>query len=137
MQLSTPLRTPTSSALAVLLLQDADRAVIAETPEFFLGVKRFRPGEVFQNHFHEHYDEYFVGLSGSLTVWQGRILASELTPGASVLCRRGSHHALVNTTAEDAVILFVKTGRIADDTIWVPWEPGPPEAGDRGMEGAS
>lgn len=122
MTIELPASFAEARELAEAVLTDADRAALIEAPEVFAGVKRFQPGEVFRNHFHEAYDEYFVCLTGRITLWQGRALVSELTPGASVLCMRGSHHALVNTTDEPATILFVKAGTIsAEDTHWVPF----------------
>ena len=121
MTIDIPIALPASAELARILLNGEDRAILVETPELLVGVKRFEAGEVFRNHFHENYDEYFVGLTGEETVWQGRALSTQLVPGASILCMRGSHHALVNTSTGPATVLFVKAGVIAVDTTWVPF----------------
>ena len=100
-----------------------DRLVIVETPDVFVGVKLFQPGEVFPNHFHDGYDEIFMGLEGVITIWQGRNLRVEIGPGSSVTCQRGSHHYLANETSQPVKVLFAKVPLIADDTHWVPWAP--------------
>ncbi|WP_430296905.1 cupin domain-containing protein [Sinomonas sp. B1-1] len=104
-------------------LANADRAALIESSQLFVGVKEFAPGEVFANHYHEGYDEFFAGLSGSLTLWTGRAQRVELTEGTSLLCRRGIHHYIVNETGEPARVLFAKVPLITDDTTWVDWSP--------------
>lgn len=99
------------------------RLIVAKSSVSTIGIKRFEPGEAFENHYHQGYDEIFVGLSGTITIWQGRALASKLIPGTSLVCHRGSHHALVNTSSEPAVLMFIKTGGVTeDDTVWVHWD---------------
>jgi quercetin dioxygenase-like cupin family protein len=105
--------------------EGTDRLVLVETPGVFVGVKSFEPGEVFANHFHEGYDEIFMGLEGTITIWQGRNTRVEVGPGSAVTCPRGSHHRLANETDLPVKILFAKVPLIADDTHWVEWAPAP------------
>ena len=107
----------------ILLADGGGKTVLLDTPSIFVGLKTFEPGEVFANHFHEGHDEFFVGLEGTVSVWRGRSSRSELTKGTSLLCRRGTHHYLVNETPMPARILFAKVPMIQDDTIWVDWMP--------------
>lgn len=100
-----------------------DKVILVDSPEIFVGIKSYEPGEVFANHFHDGYDEFFAGLTGTVTVWQGRSRKSELAAGTSLLCPRGTHHYLVNDTDQPAQILFAKVPMKADDVTWVPWEP--------------
>lgn len=100
-----------------------DRLVLIESDEVFVGVKLFQPGEVFANHFHNGYDEIFMGIEGTVTIWQGRALKVEVGPGSSLACMRGSQHYLVNETSEPAKVLFAKVPLVADDTHWVEWSP--------------
>jgi quercetin dioxygenase-like cupin family protein len=100
-----------------------DRLVLIESDEVFVGVKLFQPGEVFANHYHEGYDEIFMGIEGVVTVWQGRSLKVDVGPGSSLSCMRGSHHYLVNETSLPAKILYAKVPMVADDTHWVDWTP--------------
>lgn len=97
--------------------------VLVDTPELFVGMKTYEPGEVFGNHFHEGYDEFFATLEGTITVWHGRSSHVELTVGTTLLCRRGSHHYLANTTDRPARLLFAKIPMVQDDTVWVDWNP--------------
>ncbi len=101
----------------------SSRAAIVDTPGLFVGIKTFEPGEVFANHFHEGYDEYFVGLEGEITIWQARSGRFSLAAGTSLLCVRGMHHYLENETGEPARLAFVKVPPIDGDTIWVDWTP--------------
>lgn len=100
-----------------------DKTILIDSPELFVGLKTYEPGEVFANHFHHGYDEFFAGLAGTVTVWQGRSSRFELTAGTSLLSRRGTHHYLVNNTDEPARILFAKVPMVADDVTWVDWTP--------------
>lgn len=101
----------------------SDRLVVIETPDTFVGVKVFAPGEVFPNHFHDGYDEIFIGLEGVITIWQGRNTRVDIGPGSAVLCPRGSHHYLTNGSDHPVKVLFAKVPLIADDTHWVEWTP--------------
>lgn len=118
-----PLQAQALLALAEAAAASGGKSVLIDTPDLFVGMKTYGPGEVFANHYHEGYDEFFAGLAGSVTVWQGRSSRSELSAGTSLLCRRGSHHLLVNTTNRPARILFAKIPMIQDDTVWVDWQP--------------
>lgn len=100
-----------------------DRMEIVNAPSAFVGVKAFQPREVFANHYHEGYDEIFIGLEGALTIWQGRNARTVVRPGTSLRCPRGSHHMLINETDTVAKVLFAKAPLIDDDTVWVDWTP--------------
>lgn len=114
---------PLDAQALASLADESSRAAIVDSPDLFFGIKTFQPGEVFANHYHEGYDEFFVGLVGTITIWQGRSSRFELSPGSSLLCRRGSHHCLVNEGPTDARLVFVKVPQVDDDTIWVDWTP--------------
>ncbi|TAP39569.1 cupin domain-containing protein [Arthrobacter sp. S39] len=118
-----PIRTDALTELA-LLADGGGKTVLLDTPSIFVGIKTFEPGEVFANHFHEAYDEFFAGLEGTVTVWRGRSSRSDLSQGTSLLCRRGTHHYLLNETQLPARILFAKVPMVQDDTVWVDWVPG-------------
>ncbi|MZG13963.1 cupin domain-containing protein [Streptomyces sp. SID5914] len=84
---------------------------------FGLGSRAFAPGEVFPAHHHNHFDELFIGVSGTLTVTvAGREV--RLTPGDKVVCARGSVHSLANTTDSPAEIAYLKLPFVEDDTVW-------------------
>ncbi|MDF2443906.1 MAG: hypothetical protein JWR01_2109 [Subtercola sp.] len=114
---------PLSGEDLLRLARIDDRVVVVDTPEVFIGVKTFQPGEVFANHFHEGYDEFFACLEGTVTVWTGRSARVELQAGSTLLCPRGSHHRLENRTDLVARTLYVKTPPTESDTIWVDWSP--------------
>ena len=118
-----PVAAASGPELASLLLRGAERATIIDSPAAFVGVKHFEPGEVFANHFHEGYDEFFATLEGSITIWQGRSVRTELAAGGSLLCRRGTHHYLINESVRPAKLLFTKIPLVADDTVFVDWAP--------------
>ncbi len=119
-----PITLLSADALAVAGESSDDRVTLIDTPDVFAGVKTFQPGEVFPNHFHEGYDEFFAVLEGVIVVWQGRAVRSELRAGASLLCMRGSHHCLVNESGGVTRLLYAKVPMIQDDTHWVEWAPG-------------
>ena len=96
---------------------------VVDSPPVLIAMKTFRPGEVFPNHFHEHHDEFFAGITGEVVVWQNRQNRLLLRAGETALCARGSHHMLVNESTEDATVLYVKTPQVPDDTSWVGWAP--------------
>lgn len=122
--MSEPIVADSPRGLVDLVLHDRALAAIVESPGVFVGIKRFESGEVFPNHFHEGYDEFFTVLTGEIVVWQARATPVTLRPGSTLLCPRGMHHMLVNRTTEPAALLFVKAPLIADDTVWVDWSPG-------------
>lgn len=103
-------------------LSEADRALLVSGEYAVVGIKEFAPGEVFANHYHESYDELFVGLSGEISIWVGRATEHVLRPGSTVSCIRGSHHRLENMGTAPARLMFVKSSP-ADDTVWVSWDP--------------
>lgn len=113
----------TADALVAGVLGGQTQAGVIECPTLFVGVKRFEPGEVFANHFHDGYDEFFAVLTGEIVVWQGRATRVTLRPGSTLLCPRGQHHMLVNETDSPASLLYVKSPLVADDTQWVEWSP--------------
>lgn len=117
------METPLNEMDLRSLAETASRVGIVDAPDVYVGIKTFEPGEVFENHYHDGYDEFFVGLVGSITIWQGRSSRFELVPGTSLLCRRGSQHCLVNEGSQPARLAFVKVPQVADDTIWVEWTP--------------
>lgn len=114
-----------ADALVASMLGDGERVAVVDSPATYVGIKRFGPGEVFPNHFHEHYDEFFATLTGEIAIWQGRATRVTLRAGASLLVPRGAHHMLVNETAEPATLMFVKVPLVEDDTTWVEWTPEP------------
>ncbi|MET2010742.1 cupin domain-containing protein [Microbacterium chocolatum] len=105
------------------VLAGRERAALVDSPACFVGIKAFAPGEVFENHLHEHYDEFLAVLTGEVVVWQGRASRTALAAGTSILCPRGAHHRVSNERDEPASVLYVKTPYVADDTQWVEWTP--------------
>jgi quercetin dioxygenase-like cupin family protein len=122
---------PLSLEAITAIPDGADRLVLIESDEVFVGVKLFKPGEVFANHYHEGYDEIFMGIEGVVTVWQGRSVRVEVRPGSSLSCMRGSHHYLVNETNSTAKILYAKVPMVTDDTHWVDWTPESQKDGNK------
>lgn len=120
---------PLDAQALASLAEASSRVAIVDSADLFFGIKTFEPGEVFANHYHDGYDEFFVGLEGTISIWQGRSSRFDLSPGTSLLCRRGSHHMLVNEGSSAARLAFVKVPQVADDTIWVDWTP-PTREGD-------
>jgi quercetin dioxygenase-like cupin family protein len=119
---SFSLRSPNLwAAMPSLAVQGVHELV--DTPEVLVRVKLFTPGETFGNHYHEGFDEIFVGLDGHLTVWLNESDRVTLTSGVSMTCIRGDRHLLVNESAEPATILVVKAPNLASDTTWVEWAP--------------
>ena len=116
-------RPGTAAELIALLPWEGDRSLVIDSGAVFVGFKKFQPGEVFGNHYHDAYDEFFVVVEGQMTIWRGRSTKTVLNAGSTLLCDRGSHHYLVNATATIATILYVKSSPTADDTIWVDWSP--------------
>jgi quercetin dioxygenase-like cupin family protein len=122
--MSTTVEAASGDELVRLILGARERSALIDSPACFAGLKAFAPGEVFENHFHEHYDEFFAVITGEVVVWQGRASHTVLRAGSTLLCPRGSHHRLANERDVPATLLYVKAPYVADDTHWVPWAPG-------------
>jgi quercetin dioxygenase-like cupin family protein len=118
-----PITAVSAAALIDQTLGHQERVTLVDSPAVFAGIKSFEPGEVFGNHYHEGYDEFFAVVSGELVVWQGRATRVVLRAGSSLLCARGSHHMLVNESESRATLMYVKVPLVADDTHWVEWTP--------------
>jgi quercetin dioxygenase-like cupin family protein len=112
-----------SAAELAARLGDAERVTLIDSPALFVGIKRFQPGEVFANHYHDGYDEFFATLTGELSIWVARSSKVSLPAGGSLLCPRGVQHRLANEGTAPAALLFAKVPLIADDTIPVDWSP--------------
>lgn len=94
-----------------------------ESPELTVAVKTFEPGEVFSNHYHNYYDEFFAAIAGTVTIWLDRSRRIDLAAGSTLLCTRNTQHYLVNDGATAARILVVKVPRVTSDVVWVDWSP--------------
>ena len=81
MRISLPIDSTALLAAAAGTAESGGKSVLVATPQIFVGMKTFQPGEVFGNHFHQGYDEFFAGLEGVVTIWQG--CSSRITPGRS------------------------------------------------------
>lgn len=124
--MSSTVEAASGDDLVRLILGSRERATLIDSPACFAGIKAFAPGEIFENHFHEHYDEFFAVLKGEVVVWQGRATRTVLGPGSTLLCPRGAHHRLANEHDVPAALLYVKSPFVVDDTHWVEWSPGAP-----------
>lgn len=96
---------------------------LVSTTELLVRVRSFAPGTVFANHFHTTFDEIFIGLTGTLTVWLGESDRREISPSVTVTCARQQHHYIANNTDAVATIVIIKSPNNADDSTLVEWHP--------------
>jgi quercetin dioxygenase-like cupin family protein len=88
-----------------------------------LGVVRLRPGDLVENHYHEHCDESFVVIEGECTLWTGKEHRHTMRAGEVYSCEPGERHCVVNDGDADCRFVFLKTPPSPGDTIPDPWQP--------------
>lgn len=93
-----------------------------------VGVVRLRPGDLIENHYHEHCDESFVVVEGTCTLWTGNEHRITMRTGEIYSCEPGERHCIVNEDDADCRFVFLKTPASPGDTIPDPWRP--PRVGD-------
>lgn len=98
-------------------------AYLLEADTVSIGVLRLRPGDVVDNHYHEHCDESFVVLEGECTLWTGNGARTVIRAGDIVSCPPLERHCVMNEGGSDCRFVFLKTPPSPGDTIPDPWRP--------------
>jgi len=115
----------TSVGDVALRFGDWGPGYISQTPDAAFGTVVLRPGDVFENHLHEHHTESFVALEGVAEVWIDRAQRAELRAGDVLHATAGEEHLLRNTGAVPFRAVFVKTPWVDGDKVERPWRPDP------------
>ena len=97
---------------------------VHEGDDFAIGWRTFRSGELFPAHLHEHFEEVFIGMSGSLIVVIDDV-EHVLGAGDRIVAERRHVHSLRNDGNESAQICYLKVPFIDGDTVWVDAAPTP------------
>jgi quercetin dioxygenase-like cupin family protein len=97
---------------------------LVQSDDAAFGVVTLRPGDAFDNHFHEHHTETFLVLEGSAELWLDRDELLVLGPGDLVGCLPRVEHYLRNTGSAPFRALFVKSPGVSGDKVEAPWAPG-------------
>lgn len=101
-------------------------AYLVQSPSSDIGALLMRPGDVIDNHIHEHCDESFIVLEGACTLWVNCEKRIEIVPGDVVRCAPREMHYLVNESDSDFRMIFIKSPASPGDTIVIPWASGDP-----------
>lgn len=87
------------------------------------GTVVLRPGDVFDNHLHEHHTESFVVLEGAAEVWLDRTERHIIRAGDVLHARAGEEHLLRNPFGAVFRAVFVKSPWVDADKVDRPWAP--------------
>lgn len=101
-------------------------AYLVQGPRSDIGVLLLRPGDVVENHVHEHCDESFVVLEGEATLWIDCRDRHTMRAGEVYRCPPGEMHYLINESDAPFRLVFIKSPASPGDTIVRPWQPGEP-----------
>lgn len=101
-------------------------AYALQGPTSDIGLLTLRPGDEMANHYHQHCDETFIIISGSVTLWVDCEQRFELGSADVFRCEPGEMHYLVNETAELLELVFIKSPQSPGDTVTRDWHPGDP-----------
>ena len=102
----------------VISERPAEGGCIHESDELAIGWRTFAAGEEFAAHYHEHFEEVFICVTGNLVVVIDDVV-HELAPGDRLVVERRHVHSLSNRTSEPSEICYLKVPFVADDTVWV------------------
>lgn len=96
---------------------------LAQEDHAAFGAIYLRPGDEFENHFHEHHEESFLVISGRAELWLDRARLVHLEVGDFVRCPPRVEHFFRNTGDEPFQAFFVKAPGIRSDKVDAPWTP--------------
>lgn len=96
-----------------------------QVDELELGVVALRPGDLIDNHYHEHCTETFIVIEGGCTLWINQSDQFQLETGDIVSSPANEQHCLRNDTDSLCRFIFLKTPGSPGDTIKVDWTPEP------------
>lgn len=87
------------------------------------GTVVLRPGDVFDNHLHEHHTESFVVLEGAAEIWLDRTERHVVRTGDVLHARPGEEHLVRNPFDEVFRAVFVKAPWVDGDKVDRHWTP--------------
>ncbi len=99
---------------------------IAKGPRTDVGYVLLPPGKDFPNHYHEHIEEAFYTIAGSVTLWLNGTERFELRAGDYFRCDPFEMHYFVCEGDEAWQALFIKAPHVPGDGIVREWRPGEP-----------
>lgn len=96
---------------------------LAQEDHVAFGALTLRPGDEFDNHYHEHHEEAFLILEGRIEIWLDRERRVDAGPGSLVRCAPGVEHYVRNVGQETARAFFIKAPGVPGDKVDAPWRP--------------